>query len=551
MIQRLHIRNYAIIEELDIDFSDKLTIITGETGAGKSILLGALGLIMGKRADTKVLYHQDAKCVVEATFQVAKYNIKPFFDTHDIDYDDEVVVRRELTPSGKSRAFINDTPANLKLLKQLTDVLIDLHQQFDTLDIHNVSFQLRMLDALAGNEKRLNNYQSTYSTYQSNKRELAKLTEQSNNAAREMDFLNFQLQEFNEAALMPNEQEQLEVEITRLTNAEDIKRTLSAAFQNLSESESSILNQMEALSMDLNQVRKMHPNLPATVDRYESILLELKDLAKEFENVAEDTEYDEQRIQETQSRLDLIYKLQQKHRVKGTGELLQIHESLKTQLTGFQDLSSGIEKLEKEIAKQEIDLRKIANDLSKRRKKEVPDFEKKIHALLKQLSMEHARIQIEVKPLEALTPTGTDEVNFLFAPNKGSRFLPIKEVASGGELSRLVLCTKSLVADAIPLPTLIFDEIDTGISGDVAMKMGTILQELSNRHQVITITHTPQIAVKADYHYFVFKLDRPERTITKVKLLTPDERVRAVATMLSGSPPSDSAMANARELLAF
>jgi len=551
MIQRLHIRNYAIIEELDIDFSDKLTIITGETGAGKSILLGALGLIMGKRADTKVLYHQDAKCVVEATFQVAKYNIKPFFDTHDIDYDDEVVVRRELTPSGKSRAFINDTPANLKLLKQLTDVLIDLHQQFDTLDIHNVSFQLRMLDALAGNEKRLNNYQSTYSTYQSNKRELAKLTEQSNNAAREMDFLNFQLQEFNEAALMPNEQEQLEVEITRLTNAEDIKRTLSAAFQNLSESESSILNQMEALSMDLNQVRKMHPNLPATVDRYESILLELKDLAKEFENVAEDTEYDEQRIQETQSRLDLIYKLQQKHRVKGTGELLQIHEGLKTQLTGFQDLSSGIEKLEKEIDKQEIDLRKIANDLSKRRKKEVPDFEKKIHALLKQLSMEHARIQIEVKPLEALTPTGTDEVNFLFAPNKGSRFLPIKEVASGGELSRLVLCTKSLVADAIPLPTLIFDEIDTGISGDVAMKMGTILQELSNRHQVITITHTPQIAVKADYHYFVFKLDRPERTITKVKLLTPDERVRAVATMLSGSPPSDSAMANARELLAF
>ncbi len=550
MIQRLHIKNYAIIEELNIDFSDKLTVITGETGAGKSILLGALGLIMGKRGDTKVLYNKEAKCIVEGTFAVAKYKIQAFFDKNDIDYDDEVVIRREFTPSGKSRSFINDTPANLTLLRELTDVLIDLHQQFDTLDIHNVSFQLRMIDALAGNEKLLGTYQSLYRQYQSNKRDLKKLTEQNDNAAREMDFLNFQLQEFNEASLMPGEQKELETNITRLTNAEDIKRTLSAAFQNLSESESSILSQMETLSIELNQVRKMHPKLSVCIDRYESIVLELKDLSKEFEDIADDTEYDEQRIQETQERLDLIYKLQQKHRVQTMDELLTLHENLQTQLKGFNDLSSDIENLEKQITQQEKELHVIADKLSAKRNKVVSGFEKKVHALLAQLSMVHARIQIVVKPLETLTPTGSDEVNFLFAPNKGSEFLPIKDVASGGELSRLVLCTKSLVADAIPLPTLIFDEIDTGISGDVAMKMGTILQELSNRHQVVTITHTPQIAVKADCHYFVFKLDRPERTVTKVKMLTPDERVRAVATMLSGSPPSESAMANARELLA-
>ena len=551
MIQRLHIKNYAIIEELDIDFSEKLTVITGETGAGKSILLGALGLIMGKRGDTKVLYHKDAKCIVEGTFAVAKYKIQDFFEKNDIDYDDEVVIRREFTPSGKSRAFINDTPANLKLLQELTGVLIDLHQQFDTLDIHNVSFQLRMLDALAGNEKMLNGYQKLHRAYQANKRELKKLIEYNDTAAREMDFLNFQMQEFNDAALMPGEQKEMEVEINRLTNAEGIKKTLSAAFQNLSESENSILSQMETLSIELNQVRKIHPKLTTSIERYESILLELNDLAKEFEDIADDTEYDELRIKETQERLDLIYKLQQKHRVKTLDELLTIHEELSIKLTGFNDLTSGIDKLEKQLVKEEKELHKIADDLSKRRKKVVSGFEKKIHALLGQLSMEHAKIKIEVKPLEDLTPTGTDLVNFLFAPNKGSEFLPIKDVASGGELSRLVLCTKSLVADAIPLPTLIFDEIDTGISGDVAMKMGTILQELSNRHQVVTITHTAQIAVKADCHYFVFKLDREERTVTKVKQLTPDERVRAVATMLSGSPPSESAMANARELLEF
>ncbi len=549
MIQRLHIKNYAIIEELDINFSDKLTIITGETGAGKSILLGALGLIMGKRADSKVFYHADTKCIIEATFQVAKYKIKPFFSHYELDYDDEVVVRREIAPSGKTRAFINDTPVNLKVLKQLSDSLIDLHQQFDTLDIHSISFQLRMMDALAGNETLLRVYQNLYREYQSDTKKLAEMVIQNQTAAREMDFINFQLQEFSDANLDENEQTALEAELNRLTNAEGIKQTLSAAFVGLSEGENSIISQMEDLSLKLDDVKKHHPKLEKGYERYASMLLELKDLASEFESIAEDTEYDEARILEAQARLDLIYKLQQKHRVKTMEELLTIQTNLQTQFGAFNDLSSGILELENKIAEAETALTKQAKKLSTRRKAVVKGFEKKVHALLKQLSMEYAQLKVSVEPLEKPGPTGMDEVQFLFSPNKGSKFLPIKDVASGGELSRLTLCSKSLVADAIPLPTLIFDEIDTGISGDVAMKMGSILQELSNRHQVVSITHTPQIAVKADQHYFVYKKHGSNKTITKVKLLNDEERVKAVATMLSGSPPSESAIANAKELL--
>ncbi len=549
MIQRLYIRNYAIIEELDIRFSEKLTIITGETGAGKSILLGALGLIMGKRADSKVFYHNDSKCIVEAHFAVAKYRIRPFFEKYELDYDDEVVIRREITPSGKTRAFINDTPVNLKMLKQLTDALIDLHQQFDTLDIHNVSFQLRMVDALAGNEALLTDYQQRYRSYQQQLKKLTDLRQQNDQAAREMDFIQFQLQEFNDADLQQSEQSTLETELARLTSAEDIKRTLQATYNALSESENSIISQMESWRHQLDEVKKHHPKLQTGAERFASILLELKDLATEFEQIAEDTEYDEARIHEAQQRLDLIYKLQHKHRVKNLEDLLDIQQKLHQQYSGYADLSTTIEELEKSIETEKEKLIEQAGKLSSRRKKVVSGFEKKVHHLLGQLSMKHAQLQVDIAPLSSPGPTGMDEVNFLFSPNKGSRFLPIKDVASGGELSRLTLCSKSLVADAIPLPTLIFDEIDTGISGDVALKMGQILRELSQRHQVVSITHTPQIAVKADYHYFVFKKNTKDRSITKVKLLTDEERIRAVATMLSGSPPSESAIANAKELL--
>ncbi|MEM6964126.1 MAG: DNA repair protein RecN [Bacteroidota bacterium] len=551
MIQKLLIRNYAIIDELEINFSDGLTIITGETGAGKSILLGALGLIMGNRADTKSLYDQERKCVIEAYFEVKKYKVKTFFEHHEIDYDDEVIVRRELTPRGKSRAFINDTPVNLKMLQQLSGSLIDLHQQFDTLDIHNVSFQLRMIDALANNSDLLEKYQSNFKQYAASKRRLEDLLHQSKEASKESDFLHFQLNEFNEAELVKGELEKMEAEITQLNSAEDIKRTLGGAFRALSESENSIISQLEALSISLSALRKLHPDLSKVMERFDGATLEIQDVASEFEQIAEDTEYDGERIQEIQSRLDLIYKLQNKHHAKTVEELLEIQESLQNRVGAFADLSSEIEKTERNIAKYEVTCTKLAQQLSKKRKAVIGSFEKKVQKLLVLLGMQHALLRVDISPLDELSPTGLDDINFLFAPNKGSQFLPIKGIASGGELSRLTLATKSLVASSIPLPTLIFDEIDTGISGDTALKMGTILHDLAEQHQVVSITHSPQVAVKADQHYFVFKKVKEGKTVTNVRLLSPDERVRAIATMLSGSPPSESAIKNAKELLEF
>ena len=551
MIKSLQIKNYAIIEALEIDFSKGLTIITGETGAGKSILLGALGLIMGKRADIKSLYNLEKKCVVEGLFDIKKYKLKSFFKENDIDYDEELVVRREITPSGKSRAFINDTPVTLKELQKLSAALIDLHQQFDTLDIHNVSFQLRLIDALADNKKKLDSYQEVYSEYQRNRRKLQELKEKSSSAGKELEFIKFQLEEFNKVELVPGELENLEAELSRLTNAEDIKKTLSEAFNLIGESEQSVISQIEEVGQAISQIRDFDPRLKSIDTRMESLLAELQDLVIEFEKVAEDTEYDGERIGEVQERLDLIYRLQNKHNVTSVEELIEIQTELEEKLGDFEDISGSIAELEQKISAQDEQLREKAAKLSSKRKAVVPAFEKKVHKMLTELSMEHARLEVRVEPLDTPGPTGMDEVMFMFAANKGSRMQHIKDVASGGEISRLTLVTKSLVASAIPLPTLIFDEIDTGISGDVALKMGNILRRLSDNHQVVSITHSPQVASKADAHYFVFKGEKEDRTITKLRLLNQDERVRAIATMLSQSPPSDSAIENAKELLSL
>ncbi len=550
MIKKLLIRNFAIIDTLEIDFSKKLTIITGETGAGKSILLGGLGLIMGNRADGVSLYNPKEKCVIEGYFDVKNYDIKAFFDENELDYDTEVVVRREITPAGKSRAFINDTPATLKQLQQLSSSLIDLHQQFDTLDIHNVSFQLRMIDALADNKKILEQYQAQYKKLQVEKRKLADFIAQSANASKEVDFLTFQLAEFDKTELVAGEQEKMEAELQRLSNAETIKRIMDATFRQLQDSETAVTSQLDELIKNLASIKKFHTDVASVHERLENLRYELNDIAKESEAIAEDTEFDGERIQEVQSRLDLIYKLLKKHNALDVAELIAIETEIRNKLAGFSDLSGTIEALEKNIATLEKDLRQIATQLSFRRQSVVVGFVQKVEVLLAQLAMEHARLQVVVKPLEELTPTGMDEVEFLFAPNKGSKFMSIKDTASGGELSRLTLCTKSLVASAIPLPTLIFDEIDTGISGDVALKMGRILRQLSAHHQVVSITHSPQIAAQAETHYFVYKKVLEESTVTNVRSLNPDERVRAIATMLSTNPPTQSALENARELLA-
>lgn len=549
MIKSLQIRNYALIDELTIDFSEGLTIITGETGAGKSILLGALGLIMGKRADIKSLYNLENKCVVEAAFDISEYELEAFFEEQDLDYDQHLFVRREITPSGKSRAFVNDTPVNLPVLQQLSAALIDLHQQFDNLDIHKVSFQLRLLDALASNKARLNDYQREYNRYQADKRRLKELVERNHNASKELEFLEFQLGELIRADLTAEEQQSLEEELDRHTNAEDIKRTLAGAFQQLSESEVAVIAQLQEINQSVGSLRKFGEQFEQLFERLSSILLELNEVSNDCEEVAEDTEYDPERIMEIQQRLDMIYRLQNKHQVSDISELLEIQENLQQQVDGIGDLSNDIAELEQSVRKQEGRLKKQAEVLSQERHKVVAAFENKVEKMLGQLAMEYARLKVDISRLDKLGPTGYDEVNFLFAANKGGRLNLIKDVASGGELSRLTLVVKSLVASAIPLPTLIFDEIDTGISGDVALKMGRILQQLSQEHQVAVITHSPQIASKASKHYFVFKKVLEDRTITNVRELEMDGRVYAIATMLSQDPPSESAINNAKELL--
>ena len=549
MIQRLLIKNYAIIESLEMDFAKGLTIITGETGAGKSILLGGLGMILGNRADTKVLYNEKEKCVIEGYFDISAYDLKPFFEDNEIDYDQQTVVRRELTPSGKTRAFINDTPVNLGQLRAFSGKLVDLHQQFDTLDIHDATFQLQMIDALAGNKGPLSIYREKFRIFQSDKKKLAQLIEKSERSAREIEFLNFQLEEFNKAELIEGEQEKIEADQQRLQNAETIKRNLSAAYQAISEDENAIVGQMRSISASIGQVKKYTPSVSKLYERFESLLFELEDIGGELSDIAEDTEYDPEKIADIQTRLDVIYKLQKKHGVATVEQLLQIQEDLQKQLDAFGDLSEEIASLEKQIAGQEQSLRKQAGELSAKRKFVIPQFEQQVEGMLHQLSMENARLKVQTIDLEELTATGSDDIQYLFAANKGSRMMPIKDAASGGEMSRLALCTKSLVASAIPLPTLIFDEIDSGVSGDVALKMGNILQKLSTHHQVVVITHSPQVAAKAEKHYFVYKNHTEDRTLTSVRPLSKDERINAIAVMLSQNPPSNSALATAKELL--
>lgn len=549
MIQSLHIRNYAIIESLEINFSDGLTIITGETGAGKSILLGALGLIMGDRADTKSLYNETQKCVIEGNFNIRPYNLSTFFEAYDLDYDEDLIVRREIAPSGKSRAFINDTPVNLKILQDLSSSLIDLHQQFDTLDIHKVSFQLRMLDALAGNKEALEAYQTLYRKYHQNKKRLAALVETTQSASKEMDYNQFLLDELHQAELIAGEQQELDEEHARLANAEEIKQSLGGVFQQLVESEHAILGQMQELQTNLLKLGKVDRQVDGIQQQFSELMGGLEELANECEKIAENTEYDQERIVALDERLSILDNLQKKHQVGTVEELLAIQAELEEKVNAYSNSDAEIQKLEQEIEQQEEKLRRQAEKLRKSRAGVIPSFEKKVHEMLSQLAMPAAKMQVVMDPAAQLNSTGFDEVYFLFAANKGSRMQQIKDVASGGELARLTLVTKSLVASAIPLPTLIFDEIDTGISGDVALRMGNILRVLSNHHQVVSITHSPQIAAKADSHYFIYKSDKADRTITRVRLLDQDERIRAIATMLSQNPPSESAIENARELI--
>ena len=549
MIKKLLIQNYALIEALELEFPSGLTIITGETGAGKSILLGALGLIMGNRADSRSLFDENKKCVVEAYFSIEKYGLASFFENNEIDYEDDLIIRRELTPAGKSRSFINDTPVNLKTLQDLSAELIDLHQQFDTSDIHDQNFQLKMVDALADNAHLLTKYRKEFREYAALKKQRDEIISMSQASQREIEFLNFQWDELDKANLQLGEEDSLEEELTRLTHAEDIKRILGATFSQLEESETSILTQLSDIAQSLSQVRRFDEVVGRLYERLATSQIELRELSRDIENRYEAIEYDPDRLKTVQERLDMLNRLLNKHHVSNVGELIKFRAQLASRLESFANRNMDIAAIEARISHLQNQLEQVASVLNERRIAVIPTFEEKIHQRLSLLALENARLEVHCQSVEDLGPNGKDAVFFLFAANRGSRMLPIKDVASGGELSRLALVIKSLVASAIPLPTLIFDEIDAGISGDVALKMGNILRTLSNEHQVITITHSPQVAAKADTHYFVYKEEMPERTLTCVKSLDKEGRIFSIASMLSQNPPSAFAIENAKELL--
>ena len=549
MIKKLLIQNYALIEALELEFPSGLTIITGETGAGKSILLGALGLIMGNRADSRSLFDENKKCVVEAYFSIEKYGLASFFENNEIDYEDDLIIRRELTPAGKSRSFINDTPVNLKMLQDLSAELIDLHQQFDTSDIHDQNFQLKMVDALADNAHLLANYRKEFREYAALKKQRDEIISMSQASQREIEFLNFQWDELDKANLQLGEEDSLEEELTRLTHAEDIKRILGATFSQLEESETSILTQLSNVAQSLSQVRRFDDVVGRLYERLATSQIELRELSRDIENRYDAIEYDPDRLKTVQERLDMLNRLLNKHQVANIGELIKFRSQLASRLESFANRNMDIAAIEARISHLQNHLEQVANALNERRIAVIPSFEDKIHQRLSLLALENARLEVHCQSVEDLGPNGKDSVFFLFAANRGSRMLPIKDVASGGELSRLALVIKSLVASAIPLPTLIFDEIDAGISGDVALKMGNILRTLSNEQQVITITHSPQVAAKADTHYFVYKEEMPERTLTCVKSLDKEGRIFSIASMLSQNPPSAFAIENAKELL--
>lgn len=553
MINRLHISNYAIIEQLELDFAEGLSIITGETGAGKSILLGALNLILGGRVGNKTLFDESRKCIIEGRFAIDRYNLRQFFADNDLDYEEELIIRREITPTGKSRAFVNDTPTNLKILQQLGNSLIDLHQQFDTLDINNSRFQLQMLDALAEQQASLEKYQSNFNKLRKTRKALEEAREQSQQALREKEFLQYQFDELDATGLVPNEQEQLETEQSRLGNADEIKQLSSGIFNLISEDDNCINDQLLAIIQQLSPLTKGDATVEEFKNRFLSIQLDLEALSTDIQAFGETTEHNPERLQEVNDRLDLIYRLQNKHQLNSVAELLELHEEFNQKLSAYADLSGRIEKLEAEEQQLMEKIIKQGEKLRKARQKVVPGFLQQVEAQLADLSMKNARLSVDFQPLaDGPGPNGLDEVQFLFSANKGGKMQAIKDAASGGEMSRLALVTKSLVAQAMALPTLIFDEIDSGVSGDVAQKMGQIIDRLSQHHQVIVITHSPQVASRADRHFFIYKTDQNEldRTITKVRELSVDERIRALATMLSQNPPSESALTNARELIA-
>jgi DNA repair protein RecN (Recombination protein N) len=556
MLQQLHIHNYAIIDSIDINFSSHLNIITGETGAGKSILMGALSLILGERAETSALLNKEKKCVIEGTFKTALRPVQDFLKLNELDAEEELLIRREISSNGKSRAFVNDTPVTLSQLKQLSSLLVDLHQQFDTLELNNNDFQREVIDSLAGNAKLLEQYQVVFKKYKSVLNELEQLKEEQASANKELDYNQFLFDELEQANFLENEIENIDAEIKILSHAEHIKSILSDIYFQMEESEEPLVQQLKSIGNKLQTLQNIYPEIEKLSDRLSSLQIEMQDISNEIDHINGKVSFDDEKINELNARMALGYGLLKKHNAQTTSQLLEIKKQLSVELEKVTNLTEAISEKEKQSLIHFQDATKFAKTISEKRKKEIAPFEDKVNKLLNQVGMPNAKIKVDITDASSLNLFGNDAIEFLFNANlsaiqtsKSAKFEPLRKVASGGELSRVMLSIKSLVARSVQLPTLIFDEIDSGISGEAARQVGIIIKELSAAHQVISITHQPQIAAKAERHFFVYKETKNDTIITAIKTLNDEERITAIATMLSGKKPTAAAFENAKELI--
>ncbi len=549
MLSHLFIQNYALIRNLDIDFQGGLSVITGETGAGKSILLGALGLILGNRVDSNVLFDKSAKCIVEGNFNIENYHLHDFFENNDLDFDVSTVLRREINKNGKSRAFINDTPVNLPVLKQLGEKLIDIHSQHQTITLFDTNFQLAIVDSYGGLSDDVNQYKSHYKELLTKKNKLELLIQEENQAQTEFDYLNFLNKELEDARLHLNEQIELENEIEVLNHAEEIKTKLFHTVQQLDQDGNNILGQLAEIKGNLGQIAKYSDELELLAKRTDSCFIELSDIAGDVESVMNSISHNPHKAEEIKDRLDLIYKLENKHRVNSINELLEIKQDLFNKLNSITSLHENIAVLNKEVESLEKEVNKLAKKLSIKRAKLFPEIEAEVIQNIVKLGMPQARFKIKNSPLKLAGKDGFDVIKFLFNANKGAELQDLNKVASGGETSRLMLAVKSLISQKNLLPTVIFDEIDLGISGNVANMVGEILVNLSKTMQVIAITHLPQIAGKGDTHYFVYKETEADTTKTEIKKLESEDRIIEIAKMVSGQDLTTASVETAKHLL--
>lgn len=551
MLKELYIRNFALIPEETITFHPGFSVITGETGAGKSIILGALGLLLGNRADVKAIRNGQQKCTVEGHFSLDGNDMQPFFTENDIDYDaDDCIIRREINISGKSRGFINDQPVSLALMKELGLRLIDIHSQHQNLLLQKEDFQLEVLDVIADNKEVLNKYSSSYNLYKNSKKALNDYLEQLEKSKENEDFMRFQLNELKGASLDGTSQEDLEQQADMMQHSEEIKTSLYDSYNRLEgDGQNGVIDGLNGACSALRQIVKVYPEASALAERLDSAAIEARDIADELNSRLENVDFDPAKLNEISDRLDTIYSLEQKYHVSSVDELIDLRDKIESQLSSIDNADMRKDELQAEAEKAEKDCKTVAAELSKRRKKAAKDVEAKMHELLEQLGMPNARFQITMDARE-LSPRGTDQVDFLFSANKSSAMQPVRQVASGGEISRVMLSLKAMISGTVNLPTIIFDEIDTGVSGIIAGKMAAIMKAMGEQHrQVISITHLPQIAAKGTYHYKVAKKETDDGTVSTMKELTDNERITEIALMLSGDNISEAAINNAKELL--